>query len=97
VVILATPAVAGEKHDGTNPHDAKMDQYAAISRKVAAAKQVAPCDLRKVFVEYLKARNSENKPRGVLTYDGIHMSPRGNELLANEFARSIIEAMANSK
>jgi lysophospholipase L1-like esterase len=97
MVILATPAVAGEKHDGTNPHDAKMDQYAAISRKVGAANQVALCDLRKAFIESLKTNNRENKPRGVLTYDGIHMSPKGNELLANEFARSIIEAMANSK
>ena len=96
-VILATPAVASEKHDGTNPHDAKMDQYAAISRKVAAAKQVALCDLRKAFIEYLKANNPENKPRGVLTYDGIHMSPKGNELLANELSRSISEALAKRK
>lgn len=96
-VILATPAVAGEKNDGTNPQDAKMDQYAAISGKVAAANQVVLCDLRKAFIEHLKRNNPENKPRGVLTYDGIHMSPKGNELLANEFARSVIEALANSK
>ena len=97
VVILATPAVAGEKRDGTNPHDAKMDQYASISRKVAAAKHVALCDLRKTFIEYLKANNPENKPRGILTYDGIHMSPKGNELLANELSRCITAALATRK
>ena len=96
-VILATPAVAGEKHDGTNPHDAKMDQYAAISRKVAAANQAVQCDLRTAFVEHLKKNNPENKPRGVLTYDGIHMSAGGNELLANELSRSIVEALAKHK
>ena len=97
VVVLATPAVAGEKHDGTNPHDAKMDRYASISRKVAAAKQVALCDLRKAFIEYLKANNPENKPRGILTYDGIHMSAKGNDLLAHELSRSITEALGNRK
>jgi lysophospholipase L1-like esterase len=56
-VILATPSVAGEKHDGTNPQDAKMDQYASITHKVAAANQVALCDLRKAFIEYLKTNN----------------------------------------
>ena len=32
-----------------------------------------------------------------LTYDGIHMSPRGNELLANEFVRCITEALSEPK
>ena len=96
-VILATPAVAGEKRDGANPQDAKMDQYAAIGRKVAAANQVGLCDLRKAFSEYLKTNNPEDKPRGVLTYDGIHLSPRGDELLANEFARAVIEALAQTR
>jgi lysophospholipase L1-like esterase len=97
VVVLATPAVASEKHDGTNPHDVKMDRYAAISRKVAAANRVALCDLRKAFIEYLKANNPENKPRGVLTYDGIHMSAKGNDLLAHELSRSITEALGSRK
>lgn len=97
VVVLATLAVAGEKHDGTNPHDAKLDRYASISRKVAAAKQVALCDLRKAFIEYLKANNPENKPRGVLAYDGIHMSAQGNDLLADELSRSITEALGSRK
>jgi lysophospholipase L1-like esterase len=93
VVILATAAVAGEKHDGTNPHDAKMDQYAAISRKVAAANKIFVCDLREAFIECLKTNNPENKPRGVLTYDGIHMNPQGNELLADRLSRSIAGAL----
>lgn len=97
VVILATPALAGEKRDGTNPHDAKMDQYASISRKLAAAQRVTLCDLRKAFIEYLMANNPDNKPRGVLTYDGIHMSPKGNELLANELSRCITAALARRK
>ena len=34
-VILCTPTVIGEKPDGTNPDDERLDQYADISRKVA--------------------------------------------------------------
>ena len=34
-VVLCTPSVIGEKKHGTNSLDAKLDEYAAISRKVA--------------------------------------------------------------
>ena len=56
--------------------------------------KVTLCDLRKAFIEYLKTNNPESKPRGVLTYDGIHMSPKGNELLAKLLSRSITGALA---
>ena len=35
-VILCTPSVIGEKHDGSNPLDAMLDEYSQISRSVAA-------------------------------------------------------------
>src|SRR5437588_319231 len=34
-VILCTPSVIGEKTDGANKNDARLDDYAAVSRKVA--------------------------------------------------------------
>ena len=34
-VVLSTPSVIGEKHDGSNDLDAMLEEYSAISRKVA--------------------------------------------------------------
>ncbi len=36
-VILATPSVIGEKTDGSNELDKMLEEYSAVSRKVAAA------------------------------------------------------------
>lgn len=94
-VVLATPAVSGERHDGTNPADRKMDQYAAISRKVAEARNVTLCDVRAAFIDYLKSNNPDNKAKSVLTYDGIHMGPKGNELLAECLSAAIAESLKN--
>ena len=38
-VILATPSVIGEKHDGSNEMDAMLEDFSAVSRKVAAASE----------------------------------------------------------
>ena len=34
-VILSTPSVIDEKHDGSNAMDRMLDEYSAVSRKVA--------------------------------------------------------------
>ena len=43
-VILATPSLIGEKKNGANKMDAKLDQYAAITRKLAKEKKTGLCD-----------------------------------------------------
>ena len=93
-VILATPSVIGEKHDGANPFDAMLDEYAAISRKVAAEAGVTLCDLRKRFVEHLRQNNPDNKDRGILTTDGVHLNAAGNRFVADRAAESIAAALA---
>ena len=50
-VVLCTPTVIGEKKTGTNKLDAKLDEYAEISRKVAKETGAQLCDLRKAFVD----------------------------------------------
>lgn len=92
-VVLATPALSGEKLNGGNPADRKLDEYAAISRKVAGACKVTLCDVRAAFVDYLKSNNPENKASGILTYDGIHMGPKGNEMLAECLSVAIAECL----
>jgi lysophospholipase L1-like esterase len=90
-VVLCTPSVIGEKPDGSNPLDTKLDEYAEISRKVAKGEMVPLCDLRKAFVVYLKEHNAEKKERGVLTRDRVHLNDAGNKLVAETILKSLGE------
>ena len=92
-VVLATPSVIGEKKSGTNKLDAMLDEYAAISRKVAADMGLQLCDLRKAFVETLKTMNPDDKGRGILTGDGVHLNAAGNMFVAEHAAAAITKAM----
>ena len=86
-VILCTPSVIGEKHDGTNPQDQMLEEYAGISRSVALALGVRLCDLRKAFRSYLLLNNKENKSQGILTRDGVHLNDEGNKFVAQELLK----------
>lgn len=81
-VILCTPTVIGELKDGANKLDKQLDQYADISRGVAKKLNLPLCDLRKAFVDHLAANNAENKEKGVLTTDRVHLNEAGNRLVA---------------
>lgn len=81
-VIVCTPTVIGEKASGANPQDKMLDEYAAISRKVAREQKLPLCDLRKAFTGYLATQNKENKSRGILTSDEVHLNAAGNAFLA---------------
>lgn len=93
-VVLATPSVIGEKAYGENKLDEMLAEYANISRKVAQEQGVTLCDLRAAFEAYLKEHNPDNKDRGILTGDGVHLSADGNKFVANEAAKSIAAAAA---
>jgi isoamyl acetate esterase len=88
-VILCSPSVIGEKNDGSNERDAMLDEYAAISRKVAADTGSQLVDLRKAFIDHLKANNPDNTPKGILTGDGVHLNPQGNAFVAAEMGKAI--------
>jgi lysophospholipase L1-like esterase len=90
-VRLCTPSVIGEKPDGSNPLDARLDEYAEISRKVAKEEGVPLCDLRKAFLGYLKEHNPEKKERGVLTGDRVHLNDAGNKLVAETILKCLGE------
>jgi lysophospholipase L1-like esterase len=82
--VLCTPTVIGERHDGTNPLDGLLDEYAGISRRVAKATGIHLLDLRKFFLKYLRTHNLENREAGILTGDGVHLNAAGNRLVASE-------------
>jgi lysophospholipase L1-like esterase len=86
-VIQCTLTSVGEKHDGTNQHDAKLEEFAQVEREVAKAKKVPLNDLRKAFVAHWKAHNPDNQPSGILTYDGNHFTQAGHDFVAEQMLK----------
>ncbi|MBM3979547.1 MAG: SGNH/GDSL hydrolase family protein [Planctomycetes bacterium] len=88
-VVLCTPTVIGEKKIGTNKLDAKLDEYADISRKVAKDTGSQLCDLRKAFADHLAKNNEKDADKGVLTTDRVHLNEAGNKLVADTILATI--------
>jgi lysophospholipase L1-like esterase len=82
--ILCTPTVIGEKTNGSNEMDAMLEQFSNLSRSVAAETGTPLLDLRKAFIDRLKAVNQENAREGILTTDGVHLNVEGNRFLAGQ-------------
>jgi len=80
--ILCTPAAIGEKTDLSNELDGDLNKYSNIIRSIAAKNNLPLVDLRKIFLAYNIKNNSENKDRGILTGDGVHLNAKGNQLVA---------------
>lgn len=83
-VVLCTPSVIGEKKDGTNEADADLNKYAQGVRELAAKNNLPLCDLRKAFTEYETKNNTEDKEKGVLTTDRVHLNDAGNQFVADQ-------------
>jgi lysophospholipase L1-like esterase len=81
-VILCTPAVIGEKKNGANEMDAELDKYAAEIRKLAAVNKLPLVDLRSMFTTYNLTNNTTDSAKDVLTYDGVHLNDKGNQMVA---------------
>jgi lysophospholipase L1-like esterase len=88
-VVLCTPSVIGEKKNGANSLDSKLDEYADISRAVARDEKVHLCDLRKAFQDYLKEHNADDREKGVLTGDRVHLNERGNQFVAETILKCL--------
>lgn len=88
-IILCTPATIGEKTDFSNQQDGDMNQYSNIIRDIAARNNLPLVDLRKTFLDYNLKNNPENKDRGILTVDRVHLNAKGNQLVADEMWKVI--------
>ena len=86
-VIQCTLTSVGEKHDGTNKDDPKLESFAAVEREVAREMKVPLNDLRKAFVEHWKKNNPDNRPSGILTYDGNHFNDAGHRFVAEQMLK----------
>ncbi|TKC12277.1 G-D-S-L family lipolytic protein [Pedobacter polaris] len=82
-VVLCTPTVIGEKKNNANEVDADLNKYAEGVRGLAVKNNLPLCDLRKAFVDYENANNTEDKEKGVLTTDRVHLNDAGNKLVAD--------------
>lgn len=90
-VILCTPAAIGEKTDFSNELDGDLNKYSAIIRNIAQKNNCGLIDLRKSFLQYNLANNSENKEMGILTTDRVHLNEKGNQLVAEEMMKAILK------
>lgn len=90
-VALCTPAVIGEKTASKNELDTDLDKFAQIIRKLSAQYGLPLCDLRRIFLEHLAHVNKENKEKGILTNDGVHLSEAGNQLVAEQMLKIITQ------
>jgi lysophospholipase L1-like esterase len=88
-VILCTPAAIGEKTDFSNPLDGDLNEYSKIIRNIAQKNSLSVVDLRKAFLDYDLKNNTENKDKGVLTSDGVHLNANGNQFVADEMWKVI--------
>ncbi len=90
-VILATPALIGEKTDCTNDLDGELNHYAQLIRDLAAAHRCTLVDLRREFLKHLGTANTANADKGILTEDRVHFSAEGNRLAARLFLDALTE------
>lgn len=88
-MILCTPAAIGEKTDFSNPQDGDMNEYSNMIRRIAKKNELRLVDLRKAFLDYNIKNNPENKDRGILTTDRVHLNTTGNQLVADEMWKLI--------
>ena len=98
-VILCTPTVIGEnKGEFTLVNQFKdietmeimnndLDDYSDIIRKLSREFDTKLLDLRKIFMQYISENNPENKSKGVLTADGVHLNNIGSKLIADEMIK----------
>ena len=82
-VVLCTPALIGEKSDGSNSLDGLLDEYSTYVRTVAQEFDVTLVDFRQEFLAHLRRINPTQKPHSVLTTDGIHLNALGNRYAAD--------------
>ncbi len=88
-VILCTPATIGEKTDFSNQQDGDLNKYSSIIRGIAGKNKLPIVDLRKSFLAYNISNNPDNKEKGILTSDGVHLNAKGNQLAADEMWKVI--------
>ncbi|HRF23780.1 MAG TPA: GDSL-type esterase/lipase family protein [Chitinophagaceae bacterium] len=90
-IVLCTPAAIGERTDFSNQQDGDLNRYSEIIRGLSEKNKLLLVDLRKDIMQKLKIINTENKEKEVLTYDRVHMNNTGNQFLADEMWKALMQ------
>jgi lysophospholipase L1-like esterase len=90
-VVMCTPGAIGERTDFSNELDGDLNKYANLIRTIATKNNCMLVDLRKSFLDYNLANNPDNKDRGILTGDGVHLNDKGNMLVAEEMMKAVVK------
>lgn len=90
-VVLCTPAAIGERTDASNQQDGDMNSYSNVIRDLAKKNNLKLVDLRKEFLDYNLKNNPENKEKGILTTDRVHLNELGNQMVADKMLPLITE------
>ncbi|WP_149240437.1 SGNH/GDSL hydrolase family protein [Dyadobacter sp. 32] len=90
-VIVCTPTVIGERNDNSNAQDGDLNQYSKLIREISSRNNVELLDLRKAFGDYLAKNNPENKEKGILTSDRVHLTEAGNKFLAEKMLEALVK------
>ena len=86
-VVVLTATVIGEELD--NDNNKKLAPYNEFLRSLAKERKAPLADLYGMFESAIKATpNTTGKPGRLLTSDGVHMSPPGDQLMA----RGVLQA-----
>ena len=101
----AAPIVAGVLRDagyrdgatGIDPERCEVQvrfngQSADITRGVATDMKAPLIDLRKACVAHLAEHNTANAKEGILTTDGVHLTPAGDQFLAARMVAGLTAA-----
>jgi len=100
-VVLCTPTVIGENSgefrlgnqfkdvETMEKMDQDLDDFSDIIRKLSSEYNTELVDLRKVFKQYISENNPENKAKGILTTDGVHLNNEGSKLIAENMLNHI--------
>ena len=88
-VALCSPLLLGDKVDGTNDHDALIEELAGAARQVAVERGATFIDLRTQLLKFLEAYNHDNAPHNILTVDGFHLNEVGHRLVATALFQAL--------
>ncbi len=86
-VVLCTPAAIGEKTDMSNQQDGDLNQYSQLIRDIAKKNNLPLVDLRKAFLDYNLKHNPDNREKGILTTDRVHLNDAGNQFVAEQMQK----------
>jgi len=99
--VLATLAMWGDSPIAANPNNKACDEFAELTRKVAAKTRATLVDLRKACMAYQMDHNPalaldgslRFSDKGVLTGDGVHLNGPGAELVAGMISQGIFDSL----